>query len=194
MRRIGMAKGGFASRLINSRKINEKLFSKTMKSTIRQSKFTPSKLSQSKSKPFNDGKRYFLAGSIAILAVLGEVPTSLSQVFSSQSFSGEQHRWGDRALASTSGGRARGGSFDEPVPEPIPDYSGDGYGGYPDSGYGGYSNDGYFDQGGYPYEPSWPAPPSSSFPRAYPPVYVPAPYSVPSGYSGGSAGSVLVVK
>ncbi|MBD1867893.1 DUF1517 domain-containing protein [Cyanobacteria bacterium FACHB-471] len=93
----------------------------------------------------------------------------------------------DRAVATT-GGRARGGSFDEPAPaEPVPD--GGGYGGGGGYAQPPYQSDpyGYSDPYGSPYNDPYSYPSRRSDPYytrdryRQPPVVVPLPNTVPYG-------------
>jgi uncharacterized membrane protein len=113
---------------------------------------------------------------------------------------------GDRAVATT-GGRARGGSFDEPVPaEPVPDEGGS-YGGGDFGGGGFYDGEGYSqpdltpyqsDPYGYSYDDPYYSggrsrPYYSRDPYYQPPVVVPLPNSGGYGYGSGSGYSTTAI-
>jgi uncharacterized membrane protein len=122
-------------------------------------------------------------GMIGKLRLLGATLLSFSLLHIGSAYLPLDSNWqitGDRAMA-TSGGRARGGSFDEPAPsEPIPS----------DGGFSGgrgytqppYSTDPYGDSYGDPYGYSRRSPyyPRDRYDRQ-PPVIVPIPDTAPYG-------------
>ncbi|MBD2464367.1 DUF1517 domain-containing protein [Oscillatoria sp. FACHB-1407] len=140
------------------------------------------------------GKLRLVGATVLSFGLIHVGSAHLPTVVEGQMF-GEQMT-GDRALATT-GGRARGGSFDEPAPaEPIPSdggfYGDEGSGGgfygggdYTEPGLAPYQADPYNDPYGYPNRRSY-RPRGGYYQQ--PPVFIPIPNSAPYGSPYSSPG------